>query len=346
MSTQAQLQPETDVPPQMTMVEMMSGYWVSQALYVAARLGLADLLKDGPRTFEELAQASSTDAPTLYRLLRALASIGVFAEEEKGRFKLTTLAETLRTGPGSVRAMVLHLGERPSWDAWGDLLRSVQTGETAFPRVNGIDVFPYYAEHPESQEPFNQAMTEASEVMSQAVTEAYDFSQFERVVDVGGGHAGLMTAILKSSSNATTGTVFDLPEVVEGARSRIEAEGLAGRCETAAGNFFDSVPEGGDAYTLKMIIHDWDDEHALTILRNIHRAMKAEGKLLVIEQVIPEGNEPSFSKLSDLHMLVMTGGHERTAAEYGKLFEEAGFELTRVIPTQSIMSIVEGVKRG
>jgi O-methyltransferase domain/Dimerisation domain len=333
MSTQAQTKAVSDAPPQMQMLEIMSGYWRSQSLYVAARLGLADLLKDGPQTSEELAARTGAHAPTLYRLLRALASIGVFAEEGNGRFGLTELAATLQSGPGSIRAMVLHLGERPSWDAWGDLLRSVQTGETAFARVHGMEVFPFYAEHPESQEPFNQAMTEA-----------YDFSQFCKVVDVGGGHGGLMTAILKKS-DAVKGAVFDMPAVVEGARPRIEAEGFDGRCEIVAGNFFDSVPEGGDAYTLKMIVHDWDEERALAILRNIHRAMKADGKLLVIETVIPEGNEPAFSKLGDLHMLIMTGGRERTAAEYAKLFDEAGFKLTSVIPTQSIISIVEAVKK-
>ncbi|HEX8142868.1 MAG TPA: methyltransferase [Pyrinomonadaceae bacterium] len=344
MSTQAQQQPVNEMPPQMVMLQMMSGYWVSQSLYVAARLGLADLLKDGPRTSEELARATGTHAPTLYRLLRALAGLGLFLEDEQGRFTLTPLSNTLQTGPGSVRAMILHLGEQPSWLAWGDLLRSVQTGETAFPRVNGMEVFPFYAAHPESQEPFNHAMTEASEVMSAAVTQAYDFSQFGKVVDVGAGHAGLITAILKSSPKVK-GIAYDLPAVVEGAGERIEAEGLAGRCEAVGGDFFHSVPAGGDAYTLKMIIHDWDEARALSILRNIHGAMKDDGKLLIVETVIPEGNEPSFSKLGDLHMLVMTGGQERTAAQYQKLLDAAGFSLTRIIPTQSIVSIVEGIKK-
>ena len=345
MSTQAQPQPTNDVPPQMALMQMMTGYWVSQSIYVAAKLGIADLLKDGSKTSDELAATTGTHAPSLYRLLRALASVGLFIEDEKGRFTLTPLAAALQTAAGSARAMVLHLGERPSWQAWGDLLHSVRTGATAFPHANGMEVFPYYGQHPESQEPFNQAMTEYSEAVSGAVAEAYDFSQFGKVVDVGGGHGGLMTVILKRNP-AVKGVVFDLPVVVGGTCSRIEAEGLADRCEVIGGDFFGSVPGGGDAYTLKTIIHDWDEERAGAILRNVHSAMNENGRLLIIETVIPVGNEPSLSKLSDVHMMVMTGGRERTEGEYGQLLESAGFKLTRVIPTESVVSIVEGVRIG
>lgn len=345
MPTQAQLQPINDVPPQMALMQMMTGYWVSQSIYVTAKLGIADLLKDGSKTSDQLAEATGTHAPSLYRLLRALASVGVFIEDEKGRFTLTPIAAALRTDPGSARAMVLHLGERPSWQAWGNLLHSVQTGGTAFPHANGMEVFPYYGQHPESQEPFNQAMTEYSEVVSDTVTEAYDFSQFGKIVDVGGGHGGLMSVILKRNP-AVKGAVFDLPMVVEGAGRRIEAEGFANRCEIIGGDFFSSVPSGGDAYTLKTIIHDWDEERARAILRNIHSAMNENGKILIIETVITPGNDSSFSKLGDVHMMVMTGGRERTEAEYGLLLESAGFKLTRVIPTESVVSIVEGVRIG
>jgi hypothetical protein len=344
VSTQAQQQPTGEVPPQMALMLMMTGYWVSQSIYVAARLGLADLLKDGPRTSEELAAETGTHAPTLYRLMRALASVGIFAEDEGGRFALTPLASAMQDGPGSARAMILHLGEAPSWQAWGDLLHSVRTGETAFAHVHGMEVFPFYAGRPESSQPFNQAMTEYSEAVGAAVTGAYDFSQFGRVIDVGGGQAGLITAILKANP-AVKGVVFDLAQVVEGGRTRILAEGLAGRCEAVAGDFFKSVPEGGDAYVLKTIIHDWDEERAVAILQNINRAMQADGRLLLIETVVPPGNEPGLAKLGDLHMLVMTGGCERTEAGYRALFDAAGFELTRVIQTASPVSIIEGVRK-
>jgi ubiquinone/menaquinone biosynthesis C-methylase UbiE len=344
VSIQATQQQTGDMPPQMALMMMMTGYWVSQSIYVAAQLGLADLLKDGARTADELAESTGTHAPTLYRLLRALSSVGIFAEDENNRFSLTPLATALQTGPGSLRAMILHLGESPSWHAWGELLHSVRTGETAFIHAHGMEVFPFYANAPESSEPFNQAMTEYSEVVAAAVTKGYDFSQFNKVVDVGGGHAGLITAILKANPKVS-GVVFDIGQVIEGGRARIESEGLADRCEAVAGDFFASVPEGGDAYVLKTIIHDWDDERAVAILKNIYEAMKADGKLLIIETVIPKGNEPSLSKLGDLHMLVMTGGCERTEDGYRALLRSAGFELTRVVPTESPMSIVEAIKK-
>jgi hypothetical protein len=324
-------------------MQMMSGYWVAQALYVAATLGVADRLRDGPETAEALASATGAHAGSLFRLLRALSSLGVLAQDGQGRFALTPLGAALQSGPGTARAMVLHLGERPSWNAWGELLHCVRTGQTAFPRANGQEVFAYYGAHPESAEPFNQAMTEYSEAVSAAVVRAYGFSGISTLVDVGGGHGSLLAAILEANPRLK-GIVFDLPEVVAGARVRIEAEGLGGRCELAGGDFFASVPSGADAYILKAIIHDWDDERALAILRNVHGAMAAEGKLLLAELVVPPGGEGALSKLSDLHMMVMTGGRERTEAEYGALLGAAGFRLTRIIPTESLVSVIEGVR--
>jgi len=256
---------------------------------------------------------------------------------------LTPLSEQMVSGPKSMRPMIIHLGEAPSWRAWGELLHSVETGGTAFPHANGAEVFPFYAAHPESAGPFNEAMTAYSAVVTEAVINAYDFSPFRKIVDVGGGHGHLLTSILRAAPEAS-GVIFDLPAVVEGARARVEDEGLTNRCEIAGGDFFESVPEGGDAYVLKTIIHDWDEERALAILRNVHRAMKDDGKLLLIETVIEDGDGPSFSKLSDLHMMIMTGGQERTAAEYAALYERAGFRLTRVLPTESLIGVVEGVK--
>ena len=343
MSKQApsQLIPET--PPEIQFLQMMSGYWVSQSLYVAARLGIADLLADGSRSVEELAAATNSHPENLYRLLRALAGVGVFAEADGRRFQLTPLASFLQTGDNTQRAMAIHIGEQPSWRAWGALLHTVQTGETAFPQVNGLEVFPYYAEHPESAEPFNQAMTNYSAVVSQEVRKVYDFSQFEKIVDVGGGHGSLLISILRENSQAQ-GVVFDLPATAEKAGERIAQENLSAPCEAVGGDFFEAVPAGGDAYILKTIIHDWDEERALAILKNVHCAMKDDGKLLLIETVISADNGQPFAKLCDLHMMIMTGGQERTEKEYAKLFEKAGFKLSRVVSTDLLVSVIEGEK--
>ncbi|HEX5707167.1 MAG TPA: methyltransferase [Pyrinomonadaceae bacterium] len=322
--------------------QLATGHWVAKAIYVATRLGVADLLTGGPKTVEELATATAAHAPTLRRLMRALAGIGVFNEKTDGRYGATPFTQFLRKGPGSMRGMILHLGETASWQAWDELLGSVRTGEQGFKRAHGVEVFPYYAAHPESAEPFNEAMVELSGVVAAAVTEGYDFSSFRKIVDVGGGHGGLLTAILRRNPDAH-GVVFDQPEVTAGARARIEAEGLSERCEAVGGDFFESVPGGGDAYVLKWIIHDWDEERALTILRNVRRAIGPTGRLLLCEQVIPEGGGPSAAKLMDLQMLVMTGGRERTATEYRELLAKAGFELKRVLETRSLVSIVEAV---
>ncbi|MDT4969259.1 MAG: hypothetical protein QOJ64_3996 [Acidobacteriota bacterium] len=333
----------SDVPPQAIMMQMITGAWVSQLIYVAARLGIADLLKDGPRSADELAGSTKTDAPTLYRVMRALASLGIFAEDENKRFSMTPLATPLQAGPGSLRAMALHLAERPSWLAWGDLLYSVQTGKTAFPHVHGQEIFTYYAEHPESSEPFNQAMTNFSETVIAALIKSYDFSAATRLVDVGGGHGSLLAAVLKANPDMK-GVLYDLSPAAEGAKQRVAEEGLADRCEVMAGDFFESVPAGGDTYIMKHIIHDWDEERAIAILKNCHRAMADDGRLLLIEAVIAPGNEPSLGKLMDINMLVLPGGRERTEKEYAELFSRVGFRLTKVTPTESPVSVIEGVK--
>lgn len=343
MSVHATSPQITEPPIEESFIKMFSGYWVSQAIYVAAKLDIADLLAERPKSVEELAAATGSHPPSLYRLLRALASIGIFTQDNEAKFSLTPLSAPLRKGKGSMHSMVIHMGEKPSWLAWGELLHSVKSGETAFIKANGSEVFPYYAEHPESKEPFDQAMTEFSDSISEAITRAYDFSPFKKIIDVGGGHAGLLTSILKASPDPA-GVVFDLPSTIEGAKVRIAAEGLAQRCEVVGGDFFKEVPAGGDLYILKLIIHDWDEERAVAILRNIHRAMPEGGKLLLVETLVPEVNEPSFSKLFDLHMMVMTGGRERTEAEYAALFEAAGFKFNKVTATESLMSIIEADK--
>jgi SAM-dependent methyltransferase len=340
MSTQV-----TAVPPPGALLQMVTGYWVSQAIYVAAKLGIADLLKDGPKSYDELAKATGTHKRSLYRLLRALASVGVFAEAEDGRFGLTPLGECLQTGiPGSVRALTINHGER-LYRAWGELLHSVRTGEIAFNHIFGMDVWQYAAQSPESAAIFSEAMAELTTQVSTAVVTAYDFSRFSKIVDIGGGNGTLIISILQANPKMS-GVLFDLPYVVENARKHLDATDLIGRCEVVAEDFFASVPGGGDAYILKNIIHDWDDERALKILQNCHRAMAENGKLLLVEGVIPPGNEPSFGKLVDLNMLVMAGGCERTEAEYRTLFAAAGFKLTNVVPLPSpfSFSVIEGVR--
>jgi SAM-dependent methyltransferase len=343
MSKQAPSQINQDIPAEVQFLQMMSGYWVSQSLYVAARLGIADLLAKGSRPVEELAKSTNSHTENLYRLLRALAGVGVFAEEEGRRFGLTPLANFLQSGDHTQRAMAIHIGEAPSWRAWGDLLHSVRTGETAFPQANGQEVFPYYAEHPESAEPFHQAMTNYSEAVSQSVRQVYDFSPYQKIVDVGGGHGSLLTSILKEHG-AAQGILFDLPPTAEKAGERIAQENLSGRCEAVGGDFFESIPAGGDLYILKTVIHDWDEDRAIQILKNVHRAMKEDGKLLLIETVISEDNRQPFAKLCDLHMMIMTGGQERTESQYAKLFEQTGFKLRRVVTTDLLVSVIEGEK--
>jgi O-methyltransferase/methyltransferase family protein len=330
------------IPPPAILLQMMTGYWVSQALYVAAKLGVADLLADGPRPVEALAAATQTDAPSLRRVLRALASVGVFTEARPGTFALTPLAALLRTGtPDSMRALAIMYAEE-QYRAWADVLHSVQTGKTAFEQQFGTSYFAYLAQHPEADRVFNEAMTGYTTQLVGAVVDAYDFSPFKAFVDVGGGYGTLLAAILRRHPVAR-GILFDQPHVVAAAGEQLAAAGVAERCTTVGGDFFVEVPAGGDAYVLAQILHDWDDERSVAILLQSRRAMPAHGKLLVVELVLPPGEEPFFGKWLDLHMLVMLGARERTATEYEALFRSAGFVLARVVPTAAGPSIVEAV---
>lgn len=337
-------QPTQATPPQLAVLQMASGYWVSQSIYVAAKLGIADLLKDSPKSCDELATATGTNAQALYRVLRALASVGVFAETQLKHFTLTPLAACLQSDvPGSFRAFVIMLGEE-HYRAWGDLMHGVQTGGSPFEHVYGMNVFEYYAQNAEPAKIFDEAMTNGSVLESAAIAASYDFSSIQTLVDVAGGQGLLIASILKSNPTLK-GVLFDQPSVIERAKPFLEGEGVLERCQLTVGDFFESVPEGGDAYILKHIIHDWNDERAIAILKQCHKVMPANGKILVAEQVIPPGNEPFMGKLLDLNMLVMApGGCERTEAEYRLLFEKAGFKLTRIVPTQEEMSIIEGIR--
>ena len=339
--TQSKLDSQTEAPPHIAMFQLISGFWISRAIYVIAKLGIADHLADGPKTAEEIAAATGTHAGALYRIFRALSSVGVLTEDAGRRFGLTPVGETLRTdAPGSLRAFATsELGEE-HYPAWGDLLYSVKTGEIAFDKHFGMSVWEFFAKNPENARTFEDSMTGVSLATNDAILASYDASGIRKLVDVAGGHGSLIAALLKANPEMK-GVLFDQPDVVEGARKRMEAEGLSDRCEVVAGSFFESVPEGADAYLMKWIIHDWDDERSVAIFKNIRRAMAEGGKLLLVEAVIPAGSEPHFGKFIDLNMLVMTGGRERTEEEYRRLLEAGGFRLTKVIPTESPMSIIE-----
>ncbi|MDQ3809571.1 MAG: acetylserotonin O-methyltransferase [Chloroflexota bacterium] len=331
-----------DVPAPVALLRMMTGYWVSKALHVAAELGVADLLRDGPRPADELASACGAHPPALYRLLRALASVGVFTEGEGRRFALTPLAELLRSDrPDSMRALARMYGSE-QYRAWDGLLDSIRTGTPAFDRAFGASYFDYLARSPEAGAVFDQAMTGWTTQVADAVVEAYDFPASGTVVDVGGGRGLLLATILRARPNLR-GVLFDLPHVVVGAQPLLAAAGVADRCTVVGGDFFASVPAGGAVYLLAQILHDWDDERCRVILANCRGAMRPDGKLLVVEQVLPPGDEPALGKWLDLHMLVLLTGRERTEAEYRALLGAAGFQLSQVMPTTSGASIVEAV---
>jgi hypothetical protein len=321
---------------------LLTGYWVSQALYVAAKLGIADLLSAGPRDPEDLAGTVSAHPRSLYRLLRALASIGVFRELDDGRFALTPLAEGLRgDAPDSMRAWALMMGEE-QYRAWGDLLGSVRTGRTGFKAVFGESLFDYLATRPETAAVFDAAMTSIHGRETDAVVDVYDFAPYRVLADVGGGNGSTIRGIL-GRCPTLQGILFDLPGVIERGRRGNEEAGFAERCRLVAGSFFESVPEGADVYLLRHIIHDWDDDKAVAILRTVRRAMQPSARLLIVESVIPPGNEPSFGKLLDLAMLVVPGGLERTESEYRAILGAAGFQLVRVVPTRAEVSIIEAI---
>jgi ubiquinone/menaquinone biosynthesis C-methylase UbiE len=329
---------------------MITGYWLSQAIYAAAHFNIADLLAAGidagstlPRSIDELAQQSSTHPEALYRLLRALASVGIFAEGPPRSFSLTPLAEPLRSDvPESKRALALMSGDE-QFQAWSEIIYSIQTGRKAFDKVFGQPIFDYLGEHLDKAQIFDAAMVGIHGRESNAVQSAYDFSGINRVVDIGGGNGSQLIALLQANPSIR-GVLFDLPHVIERAKAPVAAAGLSHRIDLVAGSFFETVPAGADAYFMRHIIHDWDDERCLTILRNCHRAMADGGRVLVVESVIPPGNEPFGGKFLDLVMLLIPGGKERTEAEYNALFQQAGFALNKIVPTASEVSVIEAVK--
>jgi hypothetical protein len=328
--------------PQQQMMQLLTGTWIAQGLYAAALLGIADLLKDGPRTPAQLAEATKTNARALYRLLRALASVDVFTEHADGTFGLTPLATCLQSDvPGSQRPVAIMMGEE-HYGSWGELLHSLETGKPAFDKVYGQPIFQYLAKHATAAQIFDAAMTGVHGAETRAMLDGYDFAAFGTLVDVGGGNGSLLIATLERYPRLQ-GVLYDRPDVIERARANVHAAGLEQRCKLVGGSFFDHVPPGGDAYLMRHIIHDWNDEQALTILRHCRKAMRPAAKLLLVECVIPPGNEPFFGKWLDVNMLVIPGGQERTEQEYRELYKAAGFTLTRIVPTTTEVSVIEGV---
>lgn len=318
---------------------------MSQAIHVVASLGLADLLKDGSRGSDDLAVATGTDPGALYRLLRALASVGVLREDEGRRFSLTPVGECLRSdAEESLQGWAAFVGRPYYWQTWGNLLQSVRTGENAFRHVHGTDVWTYRARNPEESEVFDRAMTALTRTANHSVLEAFDFGRFGTVVDVAGGNGALLAALLQRYPRMR-GVLFDQSHVVEGAAEVLAQAEVADRCTIEAGSFFEEVPEGGDAYVLKAIVHDWEDPEATAILRVCRRAMRDEAVLLVIEREVGPPNEDPEAKLSDLNMLVSPGGRERTTEEFAALFESAGFRLQGSTPTGSGLSVIEASPR-
>ncbi len=332
-----------DSSPHEVLTRLISGYQQSQAIYVAAKLKIADLLREGPRTVDELAQTTGAHAPSLYRLLRALASVGIFAEVDGGRFTLTPAAELLRSDhPESQWAFAVMMGEE-HYHVWGDLFFTVETGQIAFDRIYGMPIFEFLSENPEKGRIFDAAMSGIHGRETAPLLDAYDLSDIGVLADIGGGNGSVLTAALQRYPHLR-GILFDLPSVIERSRAALQAAGVEDRCELMAGDFFQSAPAGADAYLLRHIIHDWDDEKAIRILRNVQQAMKSDSRVLVAEFLMPEGDGDSRTKFLDLTMMLIPGGKERTEEEYRRLFAAAGLELTRITPTAGGICVLRGEK--
>jgi SAM-dependent methyltransferase len=330
-------------PPE-AMMELITGYWVSQAIGVVALLGVADALDDGPQPSEDIARVVGADAPALYRVLRLLSSLGVFVEGPPRWFALTPLGETLRSdSPVSMRNFAITETAPGHWLPWGRLLESVRRGRPMAHQALGMELFDWYARNPAEADYFNAAMGNLSALTASELVRVYDFSAVRTVTDIGGAHGVLLRAVLQANPRAR-GVLFDLPHVIATADDALGEAGLAGRCALVSGDFFAAVPDGADLHLLKQIVHDWDDERATRLLRNCHRALAPGGKLLLVEMLIPPDSRPALSKAMDLNMLVLFGGRERTEEEFDFLLRTAGFRLERVIPTRSPFSVIEATR--
>ncbi|WP_394821843.1 methyltransferase [Pendulispora albinea] len=332
--------------PADTVLQMFGQICSFRAVYVAAELGLADLLAAKPQNVAELAATTGCDAPSLYRVMRALTQIGFFTEDEEGgRFTSTPLGAILQSDvPGSMRGLVRMMGADWHWRSWEGIVASVRSGKPAIDIVLGSSFYEFLSAHPSEAQIFDQAMTSLSSVENAAISRAIELDGAEIVVDVGGGHGNLLIALLESHPGAR-GILFDRPPAIDGARAAIRESRIGDRCELIGGDFFVSIPSGGDVYLLKFILHNWNDERAAAILRRCREAMTPGGRLLLLEQVVPRGNEPSPTKVLDLQMMVFLEGRERTVEEFRALLSQTGFALERVVSTGTIVHIIEAVAR-
>ena len=333
------------VPPEVAasqaVFQVATGYIASTALYLAVKLRIADRLADGPREVADLAIGAGVREDALYRVLRSLSSIGIFEETAPRTFANNPPSATLKTtAPGSTHPMALWMADPFHLRVYADAMHSLVTGQPAADKTVGMPVFEYFSRDSELSEVFNDAMTAFSAFVVPAALEAYDFSGIGTLVDVAGGHGQVLMSIVQKHPGMR-GILFDLEHVIAGAKPRIEQAGLDGRITTMTGDFFKAVPKGGDAYIMKHIIHDWDDDRAATILENIRQAMQPGGRVILLESVLTPANQPDFGKLIDLEMLLMPGGRERTADEFRALFARAGFAVTRIVPTTSPLSVIE-----
>jgi hypothetical protein len=321
-------------------MRLLNGYRFSQAVSVATRLEIPDLLADGPKSAGDLAKLTSTQPGPLYQVLRASASCGVFAEDDSGRFANTPMSECLRSGaPGPGRIVALLLGET-HFATFDELMHTVRTGAPAFDKVFGQPFFDFLSANRQLGALFDALMTMLYEREIDAVLNAYDFSSVGRIIDVGGGRGSVVRAMLARFPDLSCG-LFDLPAVTDRARDSFEADGLSSRCTIEAGSFFEAIPSGYDTYLLKHVLHDWDDEKCAAILTGLRRAIRKDGRLLVLEHIVPPGNEPSMTKEYDLLMLVLFAGKERAEAEFRNLLARTGFELVRIVPTASLLKVLE-----
>ena len=336
-------QSATELPLHAQLIQLGTGHWLAKLIYTAAKLGIADKLADGPKSADELAGHMGLHAPSLHRFMRTLAGFGILTSAGDKRYALTSLGETLKTGaPGSARSTILTFCGPTFVKAFDRITDSLETGGTGFEAEFGMPIFDYFAEHPDEASMFSESMVGFHGGETPAVAAAYDFSQFGTIVDVGGATGNMLSAIL-THHDGPRGVLYDMPHVVADAPELLTASEIADRVTIESGSFFESVPTGGDAYILSHIIHDWSEEQCLTILANIRRAMKPDGKLLIVEFVLPEDDTPHLGKLADMIMLVVPGGQERTPEEYDELLTKAGFSMKRVVPTESPVSIVEAV---
>jgi O-methyltransferase domain/Dimerisation domain len=332
-----------DLPPHIQLIQMGRAQIVSRTLYAAAKLGLADHLASGPKSAAELVGPMQVHAPSLHRLMRSLASLGILTERPEQRFALTNLGEALKTGAqGSARPTLIVIGSGWHQSGWDNLVYSVQTGKPGFDKAQGVAFFDYLANHPYDASLFSEAMVGLHNQEPPAVAAAYDFSIFKTIVDVGGATGNMLSAVLAHHAGPR-GVLFDRPHVVKDAPALLSAKGVSDRVTIEPGDFFQGVPTGADAYILSHIIHDWPEDQCLTILGHVRKAMNPAGRLLIVEMVLPAGDAPHPGKMLDMTMLVLLGGQERTESEYASLLSRAGLRLSKVVPTSAAASIVEAV---